>query len=330
MANTVVSDVIVPEIYLQYLQEQTDKVSLLIRSGIVAQSPTFNSLVAGGGKTFNLPFWKPLTGSSEAIQSGTTLTVNNITTAKEIAVRCIRGKAWGAEDIAGELAGDDPMAAIASKTAVDFWAPDMQATLIASLKGVFLDNVAADSSDLTNDVSIEDGNNAVAANLAGSDAVIDTISLLGDMASKITAIAMHSVVYYNLTKLNLIDFEPTNTQDIGWGTYLGNTVIVDDTLPKVAGGTSGFKYTSYLFASGSVAMGEAPNEVPVETDRTALTGVDVLVERRNFTLHPRGFAFISGSVANETPTNTELALAANWNRVYEQKNTGIVQMITNG
>jgi hypothetical protein len=330
MAKTLVSDIIIPEIYLQYLQEETDKVSAFLRSGVIARDAQFNALVAGGGDTFNMPFWKPLTGSSEAIQSGTDLTQNKITTAKEVAIRCIRGKNWSSEDIAAELAGDDPMSAIARKTGTDFWAPDMQSTLVNTLKGIFADNVANDSSDLTNNIAIEDGDNATAANLAGSDAIIDTIALLGDMGNKVTAIALHSTVYWNLNKLNLIDFEPTNTQNIGWGTYLGKTVIVDDELPTAAGSTSGTKYTSYMFVQGAVAQGEAPNKTPVETDRDGSAGVDELIERRNFFYLPRGFAWTGSSLAGNTPTNAELATAANWNRVYEQKNVGIVQMITNG
>ena len=328
MAATTVANIIVPEVYLQYLQEETINKSALFRSGILEQNSAFNALVAGGGKTFNLPFWKDLGGNSEAIQSGTTLTVNNITTAKEIAVRLIRGKAWGSEDIAAELAGDDPMRAIAARQAT-WWAKDMQDSLVKSVTGMFADNIANDSSDLVNNISIADGVNAVDANKIGSGAVINTIALLGDMGDKVTAIAMHSTPYWRLNELNLIDFEPTNTQNIGWGTYLGKTVIVDDNLPKDAGGTSGFVYTSYLFTSGAVGYGEAPNKVPVETDRNILTGVETMVVRRNFFMAPRGFAFISGSVANETPTNAELILAANWNRVYNAKNCGIVALKTN-
>lgn len=329
MSNTVVSDIIVPEIFLQYLMEATVTLSQLFRSGILGVSSQFNTLIAGGGKTFNLPFWQNLSGNSEPVQSGTSLTVNNISTAKEIAVRLIRAKAWGSEDIAAELAGDDPIGAILAKV-IPFWEEDMQTTLINTLAGIFADNVAADSSDLINDVAIEDGDNATDSELIGSDAVIDTIKLLGDHARKITAIVMHSTPYYRLVKLNLIDTTPTNLQNIGWGTYLGKTVLVDDNMPTESGGVSGTKFTTFLFARGSVGFGEAPNKTPVETDREALDSVEILINRRNFFMLPRGFAFISGSFANETPTNSELALAANWNRVYDIKNTGIVKLITNG
>jgi hypothetical protein len=329
MAVTLLANVVVPSIFAEYVIEETTNRSALFKSGIFDKNATFNSLVAGGGQTFNLPFWQNLSGRSTAMQSGTTLTAANITASTEIAVRLIRGKLWGAEDIAAELAGDDPMRAIAQKVA-DFWAEDIQLTTIACLDGIFADNLANDSGDLINDISGEDGNNATDAQLIGSDAVIDSIFLLGDAFNKVTTIAMHSVPYARLQKLNLIDFEPTNTQNVGFGTYLGKTVIVDDNLGKTAGSTSGFKYDTYLFMNGSIAWGESPAKNAVEMDRVIADSQDLLANRRQFTVHPRGYSFISGSVAGATPTDTELALAANWNRVYELKNTGIVKLVTNG
>ena len=150
------------------------------------------------------------------------------------------------------------------------------------------------------------------------------------MSNKLTAIAMHSVPYTQLQIKNLITFDPLNKQDIGWGTYLGKTVIVDDTCPAVAGGTSGLVYTSYLFGEGAIARGNGMAPVPIETDRNSLSGTDYLVTRRHFILHPRGIAFKSASVAGASPTNTELATATNWDRVYQKKNVRLIALKTNG
>jgi hypothetical protein len=50
----------------------------------------------------------------------------------------------------------------------------------------------------------------------------------------------------------------------------------------------------------------------------------VLINRRRYILHPRGVKFNSTTVAGDSPTNAELELAANWTRVYENKNVRIV------
>jgi hypothetical protein len=101
------------------------------------------------------------------------------------------------------------------------------------------------------------------------------------------------VPYSKLQALNLIDFTPDNVQNVGFGTYLGKTVIVDDGCPVVAGGVSGFKYATDLFGAGAVGYGDGAAPVPTETDRDSLAGEDILINRRHFILHPRGIAFQS-------------------------------------
>jgi hypothetical protein len=53
------------------------------------------------------------------------------------------------------------------------------------------------------------------------------------------------------------------------------------------------------------------------------------VNRRRFILHPRGVKFTSASVAAANPTNAELETAANWVRVWENKNVRVVAVTHN-
>ena len=46
-------------------------------------------------------------------------------------------------------------------------------------------------------------------------------------------------------------------------------------------------------------------------------------------LHPRGVKFTDTTVVDDTPSNAELALEANWSRVYEAKNIRIVRVRSN-
>lgn len=102
--------------------------------------------------------------------------------------------------------------------------------------------------------------------------------------------------------------------------FLGKRVVVDDGLS-----VSGSVYTTYIFGAGAFGWGEGGAPVPTETARDALSGDDILVNRRHFILHPRGVTFQNVSVAGATPSNTELANYRNWLRVYEAKNVRIVQ-----
>lgn len=329
MAVTQISDVIVPEVFNPYVVQRTAELSALRRSSIVMPNAELDRLASAGGKLINMPFWNDLSGDDEVLSDASALTPGKITAGQDVAALLMRGKAWSVNELAAALSGDDPMGAIADLVA-EYWARREQDTLISILTGAFADNIANDGSDLVHDISIADGDNAADANLIGADAVLDTTQLLGDAKDRLTAIAVHSAVHNRLQKLNLIDYEPTNTQDIGWGTYLGKTLIVDDRCPRVAGGTSGFVYTSYLFGAGAIGLGEGGAPTPTETDRDSLAGEDILINRRHYLLHPRGIKFTDSSVAGSSPTNGELETAGNWDRVYDQKNIRIAALKTNG
>ena len=146
----------------------------------------------------------------------------------------------------------------------------------------------------------------------------------------IAGIAMHSAVYSNLKKIDNISFEKESMGDLEIETYRGLRIIVNDNLPKVAGGTSGFKYTSYLFGNGAFGLGQGSAPVPSETDRDSLAGTDILITRSHFLMHPRGIAWQSAVTVGSSPTNVESENATNWDRVYERKNVRIAAIVTNG
>lgn len=314
MAVTRISDVIVPEKFAPYVQEVTAEKSALFTSGIVGTNPELNALAAGGGRTLNLPFWHDLTGTDEVLSDSAALTPAAISAAQDVAVLLRRGKAWAANDLAGELAGDDPMGAIGNRVA-SWWARRFQAALLSTLKGVFADALAP---ELVSDISAGTGG----AELIGADTLIDAGQKLGDAKDQLVAIAMHSAVNAYLAKNDLIETIRDSEGNVIKRTYMDYDVLIDDGMPVSAG-----TYTTYLFAAGSVAFGEGSPDVPVETDRDSLAGDDYLVNRRFFFLHPRGVAFQSASVAGAAPSNTELEGATNWARVYEVKNIGIVQFL---
>ena len=112
MAETKISNVIVPELFNQYVLNKTAEKSALWQSGIVGSLDQPIAFGTAGGTTVNLPFWNDLSGESEVLTDTTALTVNNITASKDVAILHARGKAWGANDLAKALSGDDPMGAI--------------------------------------------------------------------------------------------------------------------------------------------------------------------------------------------------------------------------
>lgn len=307
MAVTKIADVIVPEIFTPYVIERTAEKSRILQSGIAIANPKLNELVTAGGLTMNMPFWQDLAGDDEVLSDQNPLTPGKIGADKDIAALLMRGKAWGANDLAGALAGDDPMAAIADRVS-DYWARKEQKVLVSVLAGVF----AAES--MKNHV-LDRSTVAISGTV-----VLDGKQLLGDSAENLQAIMMHSAVYTELQKQNLIEFVPASDGKVMIPKYLTYDVIVDDGMPK-----EGDVYTTYLFARGSIGRGEGTpvSLVSTETDRDSLAGEDYLINRRAFVMHPMGVKWI-GNPEGTTPTNAELATGTNWQRVYEDKNIGMV------
>ena len=331
---TVISDIIVPEVFNPYVTERTAELSNFYMGGIITTGSDMDVLASQGGKLINMPFYKDLTGDDEVLSDSSSLTAQAITTGQDIAALHMRGKAWGVNDLAKALSGDDPMMAIGDLVS-EYWARRYQALLISSLTGVFADNVANDSGDMVADISGATNADVTADTKMSGDTFIDAQATFGDAIGMIKGIAMHSKVYNNLKKIDNISFEKESQGDLEIETYRGLRIIVNDNLPYTpAGGALGTDtapfYTSYLFGDGAFALGQGGAPVPTETDRDSLAGVDYLVNRSHFLLHPRGVKFASGSVAGTTPTNAELALAANWDRVYERKNVRIASIVTNG
>lgn len=312
MAETRITNIIVPEVFNPYLIQRTAELSALVQAGIIVPDSELDKLATAGGTVLNMPFWDDLSGNSEVLSDSAALTVNPITSGKDQARLHTRGKAWGANDLAKALSGDDPMKAIADLVAA-WWNRDRQDMLFSTLKGVF---AAASMSGNALDIS---GLVADAAVISAST-TIDAQQLLGDAANKLTAFSMHSAVYSKLQKERLIEYAVDPVTGATFSTYLGKRVIVDDGHPVSSG-----VYTTYLFGSGAIGLGNGAAPVPTETDRDSLAGVDVLVNRQHFILHPRGVKWTENSVAGVSPTNAELETAANWTRVYENKNIRVVQ-----
>lgn len=310
--TTRIVDVIVPEVFNPYLIQRTAELSALVQSGIIVPDPQLDSLASTGGTIVNMPYWNDLTGESEVLDDTDPLTVNHITTAKDMARLHTRGKAWGANDLAKALSGDDPMRAIGDLVAA-WWNRDRQRMLFSTLNGVF---ASTSMEGNMHDISGETD----AGGIINASNTVDAQGKLGDAADELTAFSMHSAVYNSLRKEQLIEYNVNPTTGVKIPSYLGKNIVIDDGHPNTGG-----VYTTYLFGPGAIGFGNGAAPVPTETDRDSLQGDDILINRQHFILHPRGVKWTEESVAKVSPTNLELAMADNWNRVYENKKIRIVQ-----
>lgn len=327
MTGTKLADVIVPELFNPYVTNKTMELSRLVQSGIVANDAEFDRLASQAAPTINMPFFEDLTGESEQVIEDVKLTAKKISSNKDVAAIVRRANMWSATDLSAALAGTDPMQAIASLVA-GFWARDLQKELIAVLDGIYGTVSAGESGETRLESNILDisGGTGAAAKWSAS-AFIDAQQRLGDAKEQLTAVAMHSAVEAELRKQNLIDvIRPSDAA--AFSTYMGKRVLIDDGCP-VSGTGSGAVFSTYLFGAGAFALGNGSPAgfVPTELDRDKRmgSGVDFLIHRKTYILHPRGVAFTGASVAKtEGPSRAELRDPQNWKPVYQPKQIRMV------
>jgi|SRR5690625_3351043 len=171
-------------------------------------------------------------------------------------------------------------------------------------------------------------------------AVIDAAAELGDNLSALTAVAMHSDVYRNALKNDLLTTH-MDSAGVPFQTFRGLAVIVDDGVPYTAAGGTGDtdtapEYTSILFGGGAVGYGVTPPRIADGTEVENLPsagnggGQQVLHSRVNVGVHPLGFSWLEGSVTDDSPSLAELAKAGNWDRIYDRKHIPLAFLKTNG
>ena len=335
MATTQIADIYNPLVFAGYEQEKQIELNNFMASGVMVEDPRLTQMASAGGRTGELPFFKPL-GNQEPNYSndvpGDKSTPNKITKAVMKYRLASQNQSWSTMDLAADLALQDPVGAITNRIG-NYWATTNERRLIQSTMGILADNVANDSGDMVVNIATDAAGAPTDAELVSNDAILDAQQTAGDHQGGFGAIAMHSVVYSRLRKQQLITFIRDADNNTMFQTYGNLRVIVDDSLSAVAG-TNRVTYTTVLFGNGAVVAGMGRVATPSELDRKPENGngggESLIYSRRADIIHPLGFEFTSSSVAGESANLAELATAANWNRVWERKNVPLAFLKTNG
>lgn len=348
--TTKVLDLIVPEVFTRYSIKRSMELSRLVRSRAVETNPVLTNLLAGGGSTFNLPSFRDLDASDatgadavvtddvadiiEASFENATpldadrgdLVPDKIRSFREAAARMVRAKAWSSTALAAVLSGEDPIAAIETLVA-NYWVRREQRIFTATWRGIIANNLLAPAGgsthtqfDLVEDVSGASFMNGV-TNFT-PQAFIAAKATAGDALDQFAILMVHSTVYARMQNLNLIDFIEDSESRIRIPVYMDHEVIVDDGVP-----VNGNIYDSLIFGVGATQMGvvggAGPDSPGTEVDRKPLAGQGggqtILVNRRQYIMHPIGHRYVQSSIPDGGPSNANVATATSWIRVYPER-----------
>ena len=317
-----------PELFLlQWQAAQDPNMTAMLNSSAMQANGTLKSLISNGSDVFTLPFYNVLGGDPDNYDGAADITVTTPSGASQSGIVYGRAHAWKDQDFVHDFnSGADPMVQITSQVA-KYWQKQRQTIMLGILGGIF--SIADDSTDAWDEWQLHTTNIAVAtatapgeANKLGATTAGDAIQkAVGDNSGIFTMAWMHSKVANGLAGLQLLQFRKYTDamgiqRQLSIADFNGMTVIVDDGCPKSTNATSEKEeYTTYLMGNGAIQYAPAPVKVPVETGRERLTdgGYNYYITRMRETMHPNGFTFTApASSYTHSPTNAQLAAAANW------------------
>lgn len=316
MSQTQISDVVVPAEFTTYQIENSMVSTALFQSGVLVPNGVIAEQLGAGAESFTIPFWKDL-GENDPDITSDDPTVQSVplkySAGRQIVRKSFLHQSWSDMSLASELSGDNPLEALQGRVSA-YWDRQFEKRLIASLLGVLASNVANNAADMVVDIS---GATGTAADFS-AEAVIDAAATLGDRLEDVKAIAMHSAIYSEALKADLIEFIPAS-QGLPIKTFRGMAVILDDNLSPSAN-----IYTTILLGPGAVGFAASGPRTGYGTELFRIPasgnggGQSVLHSRMNVGIHPLGFAWSDGTggsaIAGDSPTLAELAAAAHWSR----------------
>ncbi|EDW9898090.1 hypothetical protein GTL58_004385 [Salmonella enterica] len=345
MAITTIGDIVTGNepVLLSYMTQDPVEKTAFFESGILTPTPYAAEIARGPSNIANIPFWKAIDTSIEPNYSNDVYqdiaTPRNVQTGEMMARVAYLNEGFGQADLTVELTSQNPLQSVANRLD-NFWQRQAQRRLIATALGLYNDNVAAtDEYHTQNDMVID-----VSATMGfDAGAFIDATQTMGDALMGSTgevlgAIAMHSFVYGQARKANLIDFIRDADNNTMFATYQGYRVVVDDSMTVVGTGNDR-KFISIIFGNGAIGYGEDTPTNPLEYEREASRGngggVETLWTRKTWLFHPLGYSFTSAVITgngSETIARSaswqDLANATNWNRVVERKHVPIAFLVT--
>ena len=345
MAITTIGDIVTGNVpvLLSYMTQDPVEKTAFFQSGILAPTPYAAEIARGPSNVANIPFWKAIDSSIEPNYSNDIYqdiaTPRNVQTGEMMARVAYLNEGFGQADLTVELTTQNPLQSVANRLD-NFWQRQAQRRLLATSLGIYNDNVAAtDAFHTQNDMVVD-----VSATLGfDAGAFIDATQTMGDALMSnsgevLGVIAMHSFVYGQARKQQLIDFIRDAENNTMFATYQGYRVVVDDSMTVVGEGAER-KFISIIFGNGAIGYGEGSPTTPLayqrEEERGNGGGVETLWSRKTWLLHPLGYSFTSAVITgngSETIARSaswqDLANATNWNRVVERKHVPIAFLVT--
>ena len=331
MAKVRIEDIFQAELWTNDIINEAPVLQNILNSGLLRTNAELERVVNAqpAGTRFELPYVdEPDYTEPEAMDDSDELvTPKKVSWSNQFAVLGLYSETYGYANIVQLIARDSDPARVLRDILANYWARDLQERIISSVIGI----AEKAGSDLTLDVADDTADGADV--VLNASIIIDGASLLGDHQDKFEYMFIHSKVYADLKKQNLIDVIPPSEEGAKPIEMYGNyRIVVNDKMP-VINGTNKKKYVTLIAQRGIFAYAEKRlgGDMPVlETYRDPRlgrgAGATLIITRRGFVLHPVGWSWKSSTAS---PKLADLSNKNSWEMKFKPKQQRFVQIITN-
>jgi hypothetical protein len=310
MPATTITDLINPQVWSAYAQENLAAHSTLQSIGVVEinNSPD----IINGDQNTREPKFKPLTstGDSARIAAATNVALASHDAYAEYGVIVRDAKGWSQEDLAVIVSGANPMQSGMTQF-TEYWARQIERPLTKVVQAQFK---AGGSLVATHQV---DGSGTAFA----ASKITDGRLLLGENHDVFDKLVVSSTHYGSLVAAGMIDYVDAAA--------FGESVLKTGTVPVFAGMMvqisdilcpvwTGSVYPMYVMGGQPIRLSyQRPVRLETDRDIQLAAGTDIAVSSVHFAPHVKGCSWsTSGTItATTNPSDAALATAANWERV---------------
>ncbi|MEG2603145.1 MAG: hypothetical protein RSA23_09725 [Carnobacterium sp.] len=323
-----------PEVFTDYMQEQSCINNKILTSGILMYDPKIEEAIGGSSNIGKIPYFKSMDNEGHALNDdGKTDNIpTGLTGGKQTFMAIARMKSWYQDVYTRYLTGKNPLENFANNLVIPYWKNEWEYNLMAITKGIMG----------TTGMATHKTNLAVTTGTITDVNKVDLTThldlgqkALGDKRTNFSLFVCHSTVATNLKKKEAVENKKYFSSILGEIELptLGTMIVLETDTNTVDTSVTGFPvYHSYMFGKGVflTAPKQVPNPYGMEFDQKTKGGVETIYTKQAMVLHPNGFDIIVNNIVEESPTIDELSKSTNWELKFDNKQIAIAEIISNG
>lgn len=327
------------EVFTDMMTEADYWKNEIMASGIIQNDPSIMNAIGSQGNVATIPIYKPFNVHEENMgalnNDGMTNNVPvEIKGDKQTCMLIQRMKAFKAKDFTSELTGAEPLTHVKNKIQ-GYYTGVWENELMNIAKAI----MAVDAlKDHVTDLSVTSGTIADANKVSAGTLIDAEQAALGDMSGGMGLLVMHSKIYAQYKKLQLVEYDKFTVGDAIKKEvilpHIGGKIPLVTDFYTVDNSVPGFPvFKTYIFGEGAFKSCDKKNyknQYTTNYDPETAAGTDMLYTKQGKVLHPNGLSLAVDNIAAESPTFTELGTAANWALKFNHKNVKMGLIKSNG